>query len=69
VGGKDLGPAKRTASEFGLSVRGAGGEHSGAGRGGLVDISPRARLGITESGIMQRLYEGTAALWSLENAS
>ena len=67
-GGKDLGPARKTASGFGLSVRGAGGEHSDAGHGGLVDISPRARLGKTETAIIQRLYEGTAALWSLENA-
>jgi hypothetical protein len=66
--GKNLGPAKETASGFGLSVRGAGGEHSDAGHGGLVDISPRARLGVTETEIMQRLYKGTAALWSLEKA-
>lgn len=68
-GGKDLGAARKTASGFGLSVRGASGEHSGAGHGALVDISPRARLGKTETGIIQCLYEGTAALWSLENAS
>ncbi|MGI9381605.1 MAG: hypothetical protein ACR2PO_00500, partial [Methyloligellaceae bacterium] len=67
-GGKELEPARKTASSFGLSVRGAGGEHSDAGRGGIVDISPRARLGISETGIMQCLYEGAAALWSLENA-
>ncbi len=65
-GGRNLERAKKAAQDFGLSVRGAGGEHSDAGHGGLVDISPSARLGVTESGIMQRLYEGTAALWSLE---
>jgi hypothetical protein len=65
--GSDLEPAKDAASEFGLSVRGAGGEHSDAGMGGLVDISPRARLGVTETEIMQRLYDGAAALWGLEN--
>jgi len=68
AGGADLEPAKKTASRLGLSVRGAGGEHSGAGQGGLVDISPRARLGVTETGIMKCLYDATAALWSLENA-
>lgn len=67
-GGRNLGPVQETATGLGLAVRGAGGEHSDAGEGGIVDISPRARLGITESEIMQCLYEGTAALWSLENA-
>jgi creatine kinase len=68
-GGSNLEPAKKAALDFGLSVRGAGGEHSDAGQGGLVDISPSARLGVTETEIMQRLYTGTAALWSLEKAS
>ncbi len=67
-GGKDLGPVQEAASGLGLAVRGVGGEHSDAGEGGVVDISPRARLGITESGVMQCLYDGAAALWTLENA-
>lgn len=67
-GGGNLEPAKKAAADFGLSVRGAGGEHSDAGRGGLVDISPGARLGVTESEIMQQLYKGATALWSLEKA-
>lgn len=54
------------AKKPGLAVRGAGGEHSGAGEGGLVDISPSARLGVTEMEIMTRLYEGAAELWRLE---
>jgi creatine kinase len=66
AGGRNLEPVKKAALDFGLSVRGAGGEHSDAGRGGLVDISPSARLGVTESEIMRRLYKGAAALWSLE---
>jgi creatine kinase len=68
-GGSNLEPAKKAALDFGLSVRGAGGEHSDAGQGGLVDISPSARLGVTETEIMQCLYKGAAALWSLEKAS
>ena len=67
-GGGNLGPAQTSAGGFGLAVRGAGGEHSDAGEGGIVDISPRARLNITESEVMQCLYDGTAALWSLEIA-
>ena len=56
------------AKKLGLAIRGAGGEHSGAGAGGLVDISPSARLGVTEMQIMQRLYDGVFALWKLEKA-
>ncbi|VAW17332.1 hypothetical protein MNBD_ALPHA11-1833 [hydrothermal vent metagenome] len=56
------------AKKLGLAVRGAGGEHSGAGEGGLVDISPSARLGVTQMQIMQTLYDGVAALWALENS-
>jgi len=68
-GGKDLTPAKKIASEMSLAVRGAGGEHSNAGPGGLIDVSPRARLGITESGIMRQLYEGARRLWTAEDAA
>ena len=66
--GTDLTRIKSEAKSLGLAVRGAGGEHSGAGEGGLVDISPSARLGVTEMEIMQRLYEGAAALWELETS-
>lgn len=66
--GSDLSHIKSEAENVGLAVRGAGGEHSDAGKGGLVDISPSARLGITERQIMQRLFEGAAALWASENA-
>lgn len=65
-GGTDLERLKVEAKALGLSVRGAGGEHSGAGADGLVDISPSARLGVTEMQIMQRLYDGAAALWAME---
>jgi len=64
--GSDLTQLKQDAKRLGLAVRGAGGEHSGAGSDGLVDISPSARLGVTEMQIMQRLYDGAAALWAME---
>lgn len=67
-GGSNLKPVKKAAAELGLAVRGAGGEHSDAGQDGKVDISPNERLGITESDIMRRLYDGVARLWTLENA-
>jgi len=64
--GTDLEPVKAEAKKLGLAVRGAGGEHSDAGTDGLVDVSPAARLGVSEMQIMQRLYDGAAALWGLE---
>jgi len=64
--GGDLGRLKQQAKALGLAVRGAGGEHSGAGKDALVDISPSARLGVSEMQIMDRLYKGAAALWELE---
>jgi creatine kinase len=66
IGGSDLERLKFEAKTLCLAVRGAGGEHSGAGTDGLVDISPSARLGVTEMQIMQRLYDGAAALWAME---
>lgn len=66
--GQDIEPLKREAKALRLAVRGAGGEHSDAGEGGLVDISPVARLGVTEIDIMRCLYEGVAKLWELEAA-
>lgn len=67
-GGTDLTRVMLEAKKLGLAVRGAGGEHSDAGGDGLVDISPSARLGVSEMQIMQRLYDGVAALWTLERA-
>lgn len=65
--GRDLSDIKASAKSYGLSVRGAGGEHSDAGDDGLVDISPSARLGVTEKDTMQMLYDGVAKLWVQEN--
>jgi creatine kinase len=67
-GGTDIAMVSREARTMNLAVRGAGGEHSDAGSDGLVDVSPSARLGVTEMQIMQRLYDGAAALWALETA-
>lgn len=67
-GGSDLSALTDAAKTLGLAVRGAGGEHSDAGTDGLVDISPSARLGVSEMQIMRRLFDGAAALWALEKA-
>lgn len=66
--GRDLTRLKRQARILGLDVRGVAGEHSNAGEDGLVDISPSARLGITEIEIMRQLYDGAASLWAMEGA-
>jgi len=58
---------KSIAKSHGLSVRGAGGEHTAYGESGLVDISPRARLGITEAQILSSLYEGIKQMLDEEN--
>jgi protein-arginine kinase len=64
--GRDLTRLKKQAKILGLDVRGVAGEHSNAGEDGLVDISPSARLGITEKEIMHELYDGAASLWAME---
>jgi len=67
--GQNLGPLKAMAKKLGLSVRGVGGEHTSAGAGGVVDISPRARLQVTEGEICRQLYAGVKTLWEKEQQS
>jgi len=64
--GSDLSAAKALAKQHGLAVRGVGGEHTEAGSDGRIDISPGARLMVTEGEIRRRLYDGIAALWAAE---
>jgi len=66
--GTNLTQLKDEAKKLGLAVRGAGGEHSDAGSDGLVDISPNARLGVSEKEIMLRLYNGVKDLWKIEKS-
>ena len=54
--------AKKVCKPLGLSVRGTGGEHTPIGADGTVDISPRARLFITEAEIVAALYTGVKQL-------
>ena len=68
-GGTDLSALTKMAKGLGLALRGAGGEHSDAGADGLVDISPSARLGVSEVQIMRRLFDGAAALWEMETSA
>lgn len=64
--GQNLNALEPIAKGLGLSIRGAGGEHTAAGAGGVVDISPRARLQITEGEICRQLYAGGEALLAKE---
>ena len=64
--GKSIERLKHKAKSLGLAVRGAKGEHSHMGTDGLVDISPIARLGVSEIDIMHCLYEGVTKLWDAE---
>jgi creatine kinase len=50
--------AKAIATNYGLSVRGLGGEHTPIGADGTVDISPHARFCIKECEIIASLYDG-----------
>jgi len=66
--GKDVSEAKKVCKELGLSVRGVGGEHTDAGEGGIVDISPEARFCIKEAEIITALYQGIDKLIKREKA-
>ncbi len=57
---------KEIAAPLGLGIRGMGGEHTPIGADGTVDVSPRARLCITEGEIVSRLYEGIGQLIEAE---
>ncbi|KAG1668635.1 hypothetical protein FOA52_002488 [Chlamydomonas sp. UWO 241] len=57
--------ASAIAKPFGLSVRGSGGEHTPVVNN-MVDISPSARFGISESEILKRLFGGVEAMMKEE---
>ena len=57
---------KEIATPLGLAVRGLGGEHTPVGADGTVDISPKARLCVTEGEIVSRLYKGIGQLIQAE---
>ena len=61
--------AKAICKPLGLSVRGAGGEHTAMGEGGICDISPSARFCISEGEIICALYKGIKLLKAEEDAA
>jgi protein-arginine kinase len=58
--------AKAICKPLGLSVRGVGGEHTPIGKDGTIDLSPSARLQITEAQIVASLYKGISRLLEAE---
>ncbi len=56
---------KAICGTLGLSIRGVHGEHSESSEG-IYDISNKRRLGVTEAGIYQQLYDGVKKLIELE---
>ena len=60
---------EEVASPLGLSIRGAGGEHTPIGADGTVDVSPSARLFIRECEIIEKLYTGVKLLLAAEKAA
>ncbi|MGI9364133.1 MAG: hypothetical protein ACR2O8_03035 [Rhizobiaceae bacterium] len=59
---------REIADPIGLSVRGLGGEHTPIGQDGTVDISPRARLYVTEGQIVSKLFDGLKLLKEAEDS-
>lgn len=57
---------KAIATSHGLAARGFGGEHTPVGADGTVDISPKARLCVTEGEIVSRLHSGIGQLIEAE---
>ena len=58
--------ARDICKPLGLSVRGLGGEHTPVGADGTVDVSPSARLFVTEGQIVARLFQGVKLLLAEE---
>eukprot|EP00941_MAST-03F_sp_MAST-3F-sp1_P003480 g3480.t1 len=61
--------AKEICKPLELSVRGIGGEHTPIGDDGTIDVSPQARLFIKENEIVEKLYNGVAALFAAEKSA
>ncbi|HET8581307.1 MAG TPA: phosphagen kinase [Candidatus Paceibacterota bacterium] len=57
---------KETCKSLGLQARGIHGEHSES-EGGMFDISPTQRLGLTEVEAVQKLHDGMKKLFELED--
>lgn len=59
---KGLDGVRELCDKLKLSVRGVGGEHTEVGSDGTIDLSPKARLFITEAEIVKSLYAGVKSL-------
>jgi len=56
----------KIAADMDMQCRGAGGEHTGAGPGGRVDISNCLRIGKSEVELVQTMVDGVAKFIDLE---
>ena len=56
--GRDTSKAKIVADNLGFDIRGVAGEHTPIGSFGTVDISPTARLFVSEKDIVAKLFDG-----------
>lgn len=56
---------KKICDELNLQVRGSDGEHSQS-KGGIMDISNKQRLGISEVEAVKQMYDGVKKLIELE---
>lgn len=63
----DMHTFSQIADQYHLQIRGIHGEHSES-EGCIYDISNRRRLGVTEVGCVQNMYDGVLALISSEKA-
>ena len=59
---------KKICDDLNLQVRGSDGEHSQS-KGGIMDISNKQRLGLTEYQAVKQMYDGIKKLIELEEAA
>uniref|UniRef100_A0AC34QCB5 Arginine kinase n=1 Tax=Panagrolaimus sp. JU765 TaxID=591449 RepID=A0AC34QCB5_9BILA len=60
---------KQICDDLNLQIRGADGESSKASKGGVMDISNKQRLGISEYGAVKQMYDGVKKLIEMEEAA
>ncbi|CAG9855958.1 unnamed protein product [Phyllotreta striolata] len=64
---EDMGSLEKIAEELHLQIRGSGGEHT-ASVGGILDVSNKRRLGLTEREVIQEMNDGVLELIRLEGS-
>lgn len=67
--GRDTSKAKLVVDNLGFDLRGVAGEHTPIGSFGTVDISPTARLFVSEKEIVAKLFDGIQLILIDEKAA